>query len=259
MRKIWVMSVLVLAGCAGGIGSQPWDKNHDGLVGQCEGLERLFCDMTPGCEGRSVACLAVCVDDGHGGCTNPCGDGFQCVPKTQPACQELNAQQCGSDPRCEATPPQYCSLVCADDGKGGCLPCNGGPVCHDRPSTPSCALVPLNSCAAIPACEVQTVTVCKGFSGVGVPVESGTKPELGCDDGNANACTSTQVCVNKTAKSCEETAADSCTSKPGCELQSGPVCEIACLTDAPCPPCAQPSLRCVSASTQVPVSQPPTR
>jgi hypothetical protein len=195
MRNIWVMAVVaVAAGCSGGIGSQTWDKNHDGLVSQCEGLDQFFCGITPGCEGQAVACIAICVDDGKGGCGSPCGDGFQCVPK---------------------------------------------------PSQPSCALVPINSCASIPACEVQTVTSCEGSSGGGHTEarDLAAPPSVGCGGG----CTSTQVCVNKqNSQSCEATAVDVCTSNPACELQSGPVCLIYCAPGAECPPCATPKQTCVT-------------
>ena len=241
MRNIWMTSLVVLAaGC--GIESKAWDKNHDGLVMQCEGLDRVFCSLTPGCEAREVACLAVCQDDGKGGCTNPCPNDFQCVPKAPVACSTLNAQQCSADPRC-ISDSVVCGAVCRDDGKGGCLPC-GGSVCRDRDPTPSCALVPLNSCASIPACEVRIETVCTA-TGHDLPLNGNSnEPTAGC--GGGGSCISTEVCVNKPVQTCETTGVASCTANPSCELANGPVCEVACSPNAPCPPCATPAVRCVT-------------
>ncbi len=190
MRNLWMTSmVLVAAGCAGGVGSTPWDKNRDGLIGACEGLNRQACAATAGCEGQELACLAICQSDGVGGCL-PCPSDFQCVSVTP-------------------TPP---------------------PV--------SCALLPVGLCAIVPACEVQSVTVCSAT--VHAPDDS--QPETGCGGG----CTTVQICANRPSQSCENTPVDSCTSNPACELESGPVCEIACLVGTDCPPCATPSPRCVT-------------
>jgi len=200
MRNIWVMSlVVVAAGC--GVESKAWDKNHDGLVAQCEGIDRFFCELTPGCQGQELACLAICQDDGKGGCL-PCPSDFQCVPKpNQP---------------------------------------------------PSCAIVPINSCASIPACEVQTVTVCSAEAGLKSPSNETDPSEppsadcIGPGGGGGGGCTSTQVCVNKVAPGCESTPVSSCTANPSCQLEYGAVCEVACMPGSTCPPCATPQARCVT-------------
>jgi hypothetical protein len=235
-----MMSMVVVASGCGGIESIAWDKNHDGLISQCEGIDRLFCGLTPGCEGQELACLAICQDDGHGGCV-PCPDSFQCVPKAPVACANLNAQQCSADPRCIAD-AVVCTLECRDDGNGGCLPCNGVPTCRDRNPSASCALVPINSCASIPACEVQTQTICAADHGETDGRKPNTPPEQGCGGG----CTTTQFCVNKPVQTCESTPVSSCLSNPSCQIESGNVCDVACQPGSPCPPCATPQPYCTT-------------
>ena len=242
------MAIVVLAAGCGENATQAWDKNHDGLVSQCEGLGQVACSVTPGCEGQNLACAAICQDDGKGGCL-PCPKNFQCVPKPAPACKDLNPQQCASDPRCVADNisttqnNQICTLECRDDGKGGCVPCNSVPTCRDRAPVPQtqCGQLPIGSCAIVPACTVQTMTVCTA---------NATPPSAGCfGGGGGGGCSTTQICVNKQAPLCDSTPISTCTANPSCKLELGPVCEIACQPGTNCPPCATGQQRCVTRAT----------
>lgn len=244
MRNVWVASIVVLA--AGCTGSQAWDKNRDGLVGACEGLNRIACELSPGCKGQSLACIAVCVDDGKGGCGSPCPDDFACVPKAQPRCEDLNPHQCSSDKRCVVS-TAVCVAICLDDGSGGCKPCPAT-VCMPREPEPqpqpACGLIPIGVCPLVPACHVETQTACTASAGGTGHSEPGA-PEAGCGGG----CTSTQLCVNTVPVNCESIAVASCTANPSCEVEYGGVCEIACLPGSACPPCATPTARCVARHT----------
>ncbi len=233
------MAVVVVAAGCGQIESQPWDKNHDGLVGQCEGLDRFFCGIRNNCRVEERACLAICQSDGHGGCL-PCAADFECVPKG-PNCGALNAQQCNNDPRCEIV---GAASSAATDNAGfkaaPPYPTEPQTICVERPS---CALVPINSCASISLCEVQSVTVCSGSAGAPVPEDSSSDKALAPPIGG---CTTTQICVNKAPATCESRSVSTCTADPECELVSGPVCEIACVQGSSCPPCATPSQTCAT-------------
>ena len=234
MRQMAMAFVAVaVAGC-GEKGLHAWDENHDGLIAQCEGLNRVACGVTPGCQGQELACILICRDDGKGGCL-PCDD-FQCIPQTQPSCESLTAHQCANDPRC---------VVSLATSPGACPPnafceTSAVSVCQTKPpSTPDCALIPVGVCSLVPACEVQDITVCSVEPDHGI---GNQKPTAGCFP----SCTTTQICAARTTASCEGRPPAACTADPKCELQTGPVCEIACLPGQACPPCATPTQLCVT-------------
>ncbi len=254
MKGIWMVSMVAVvgAGC-GQVQGLPWDKNHDGIVAQCEGLDRFFCGLTPNCQGQELACLAICLDDGKGGCL-PCPSDFECVPKQPIACSQLSNQQCTNDPRCELFTVQTGSNIRIPEDQ----PLN---ITHCREKQSGCGAVPVNSCASIPGCEVQQVTVCSGSAGaqedraIAPPIcaqdARPSDPALApaqdagtpCNDG----CTSVSICVNKPVIStCEQRDVASCTQRPECELVNGPVCEIACIQGSSCPPCATPAPTCAT-------------
>ena len=238
-RSLLMSCFVLCTACSGGLGDRPWDKNRDGLVGECEGLNRPACDADPKCRPEPLGCIALCVPDGRGGCDSPCADDFVCLPRS---CEQLSGSDCSADPRCYVPADVTCAAVCEPDGRGGCLPCDPGPLCRTRPA-PDCASLPLGMCAVVPACEIQTRTVCTaGDHATGV-----APPEERCGGG----CSTTQVCAHRVAPPpparCEALPLDVCLSNPRCEIASGPVCEIACL-GADCPPCAKPHDVCVPRS-----------
>jgi hypothetical protein len=57
--RILMMVSVVAAGCGGVLGDTPWDKNHDGLVGECEGLNRAACAAAARCHVEELACIAL--------------------------------------------------------------------------------------------------------------------------------------------------------------------------------------------------------
>ncbi len=236
MRKSWLLAVsIVAAACGGGsvLGDKAYDKNHDGLVGQCEGLNQGACASTSGCRGEQLACDASCQSDGNGGCL-PC-DSFACVPTTPPlppSCESLPTSSCSADPRCELVTadiasdqraaPTDCVAVCQDNGDGGCVnPCWAPPP----PAQQFCVTKQVSGCEAIPAvlcrfvsaCELQTRTVCTDWA-TGQAVDAGSPneapefrpapkapdqdpPKGGCGGGGGGgggSCTSYQVCAPRT-------------------------------------------------------------
>jgi len=160
------------------------------------------------------------------------------------ACEGLNPQACAATSGCEAV-PTACTMICRDDGRGGCLPsaCDtAGDSCRPTPPSPvGCNNLPPGLCAAMPMCELVQETVCSGST---TPVDSHS---LGCvpppDD-----CHTTEVCVNRRPVQCESLSTSACLSHPGCALEGSDVaCAIACDANGNCPPCAVPQERCVTA------------
>lgn len=264
MKSIWMVSMVAVvgAGC-GQVAGLPWDKNHDGIVAQCEGLDRFFCGITPNCQGQELACLAICVDDGKGGCKDLCGDGFQCVPIQPIACFQLSNSQCVNDPRCELFTVQTGSNARAPEGD---VPAN---LTRCRERQTGCESVALNSCAAIPGCHVQQVTVCSGSAGaqqaesdkaIAPPIcatdtrpsedfaappapDAGAPTDAGSPCGGG--CTTFSICTSAPiVNACEQSSVATCTQLPECELVNGPVCKVFCAPGTHCPPCASPALVC---------------
>lgn len=237
-----VIGVVVLAGC-GEKGLHTWDKNRDGLVAACEGLNRLACDVTPGCHGVELACLAICRSDGQGGCL-PCDD-FQCLPNTTPPppkpngpeCALLPVGVCAFVPACEVKDITVCTVNhAAEDTKGGCGlvdpgGCTTTQICAQRVGH-SCEGTPAASCLSNPACELQNGPVC----------------EVACLPGSAcpPCATPSPICVTKSV-GCEARSIDQCASEAGCMVESF-ACLAICEDDGNggCLPCAAPPSRCVA-------------
>jgi hypothetical protein len=97
----------------------------------CESLPADTCLSQPGCAlaQPEIACLAICEDDGQGGCgCLPCpAPPPRCV-SVPTSCEALSADTCHSVPGCALIQEDYaCPAVCEDDGMGGCLPCPAPP------------------------------------------------------------------------------------------------------------------------------------
>lgn len=101
----------------------------------CESLPVDACLAQPGCALQELAwaCLAVCEDDGHGGCLpcpTPPDAELRCVtvPPPTPVCETRSADECTAMPGCALIQEDYaCPAICEDDGHGGCLPCPAPP------------------------------------------------------------------------------------------------------------------------------------
>jgi len=108
-------------------------------VDTCSGLEDSACNARPDCSLEMLACPAVCVDDGNGGC-EPCDTAAVCVPRIPPSpCAGLDETTCNADQRCEFV-TYACTQECRDDGQGGCIPCDAPPSsCQERHTEPPVA------------------------------------------------------------------------------------------------------------------------
>jgi hypothetical protein len=157
------------------------------------------------------------------------------------ACEGLNLQACDATAGCEHQ-PVVCTMICRDDGHGGCIPCAGGDLC--RPVTPAPTPLPLDCsqlstsvCANTPACEVVEHVYCTG-------ADDPTVPHCGNGTGTGT-CTTVSACAPRGPAQCEQLDSSVCLAHPGCGLE-GFACAIACDADGSCPPCADPVLRCVT-------------
>ena len=234
MRNTWIASIVVLVGgCAGGLGTSPWDQNHDGLVGACEGLNRWACGATSGCEGEELACAAVCRDDGKGGCL-PCPEDFRCVPT---GCEKLAVGLCGLASACSVQTKTVCSGVAHSEGapEAGCGGgCTTVQVCATRP-VQSCESTSVASCTANPACRLEQGPVC----------------EIACLGTECPLCaTASQRCVTRPVDdACASLSDAACTASAGCRLE-GAVCSLVCEDDGKggCLPCPNAPTRCVAST-----------
>ena len=201
----------------------------------CESLNQQQCAVDPRCEVVNYACTLECRDDGHGGCL-PCNaPPASCRTRQPTSCEQLNAQQCSVDSRCELI-DWACTAECRDDGHGGCLPCvPPGPVCRTRQVNPvACTGLDAQTCATNPRCELQPVYC-----------------TLECrDDGHGGClpCDPAVVCVERTATQCYGLSIEQCSVTPGCELLT-PVCN--CAPDSPACDCAAIAPTCVPSTTPV--------
>ena len=147
MRQTLMLATMALmTACGANSGNTPWDQNHDGLISACEGLNLQACDATPGCGHPPVLCQMICLDDGQGGCLNPCGVADLCLPVPPPpaplACDQLSTSACSSDPACEVVQQTICS--------GHTEPVD--------PSVPSCGVGP---CQTITSCVTRAPAQCE--------------------------------------------------------------------------------------------------
>ena len=156
------------------------------------------------------------------------------------ACEGLNPRACDATPGCEHS-PVACTMICRDDGHGGCIPCAGGDLCRPVPPTPaplSCSQLSTSACASNPTCEVVQQTICSGHTEPTDP----TVPTCG-----VGTCQTVTSCVTRAPVQCEQLDSDVCLSHPGCALEGfEPACANACDPTGNCLPCAPPQLRCVT-------------
>jgi hypothetical protein len=155
------------------------------------------------------------------------------------ACEGLNPLACSATAGCERV-ATACTMICRDDGHGGCVPCEAVDAC--RPTPPSqvgCNNLPASLCAAMPMCELVQETVCSGSTTPAGPNAPGcaTPPD-------STQCHTTSACINRRPVQCESLSNQVCLSHPGCALgPSGVAC--ACDSNGNCPPCVEE--RCVTA------------
>ncbi len=212
-RLAAISVVVMLAGC--GVPEER-ERNRQPVT-SCAGLDRFACGARADCVGEELACIALCVDDGRGGCASPCAETFRC--SARPACEALGAAACQADPRCEVVSSVY-DTACRDDGRGGCLPRQTpAPACRTRPGAPSCEALSEQACAADARCEVIS-SACT----------------LECrDDGHGGClpCVAPPALCRTRAPtaSCYGLSSASCVARGDCELVS-PVC--ACTANGPC-------------------------
>lgn len=152
MKKLsWVSLVLVAAACGRGFDDPPVNREP---LSPCGDLDRVMCGQRSDCRVENLACAAVCIDDGRGGCL-PC-NAFRCVEATPPACESLSVAQCGARSDCHLE-GAVCPAICEDDGRGGCLPCPAQDRCVSGPA--ACASLDQASCQARPDCRFETAGV----------------------------------------------------------------------------------------------------
>jgi len=118
----------------------------------CQKLSEKTCKLNPNCRLKVLWCEGtgtVSSDGSSTTTTETCK--YQCIPKLPLLCEELTGeQQCVTRTDCEwAQGP--CPMMCADDGKGGCLPC---PYSCRTKAPPICqSLLDATQCQARPDCE----------------------------------------------------------------------------------------------------------
>lgn len=247
---------------------------NDGFLGQCVPKPPIGCKDDQDCgEGQycDVYCTGLCDASGckevckgvclpkEAGCDSdkPCPEGQECVmlcydcapnseciggcfgkciPKQEP-------KKCNADKDCPDgffCQPVYCTLICIDDGKGGCLPCNNGYLGE-------CVPKPIDGCKEDKDCgqDEHCETYCTGFC----------DPSKGCGQAcfgmcipNANkGCQSDKDCAQGFA--CEKICPPTCGAQPGSNSSDAmppPPCvdqecfgqcvpKIKCKSDKECP------------------------
>ncbi|MBX7102198.1 MAG: hypothetical protein K1X89_31065 [Myxococcaceae bacterium] len=111
----------------------------------CGSRSLATCANDGKCELESWACLAVCEDDGHGGC-KPCpAPESRCVPvhrapppDPRPTCGGIATREACSAAGCEVREWE-CAQVCLVESDGGCAPCGfscDAPAALDGGSAP---------------------------------------------------------------------------------------------------------------------------
>lgn len=258
--------------------------NSDCKPGErCEVYCMGLCDPTFGC---GETCHGVCVPTG---CGDGCPKGFACV-SVCPACgpgMDCNAEcieecvpvgpqpdKCNQDADCSPgshCEPVFCTMVCIDDGKGGCLPCNDGFLGRCEPDAQhGCAWDP--DCAADERCEIVCTGLCPPGSyctqscfGVCVKKDAGCHADGDCPEGfycemmcpndcgpvppgaESPACVATKClgqCVPKPSQ---------CTGDVDCPAG------YVCVEQSYCPPCVYSEPACTMPCTTQKVCVPPPK
>lgn len=245
----------------------------------CETLSDAQCGARSDCHleqpAGDIACAAVCIDDGRGGC-QPCPTPPSRCVSGPPACASLNQVSCQARPDCrfEGVPmtgtggeqgaPQFCPAGAAcDPVPGRCVdaPCGSlDPLtCRTRSDcrvAPGAAGLPdqgFAPCAPDSAgCQrpieehcVDAVVDCYQLD----PTTCASRPDCrvlesdcggACDPttGACPDCAQRVSCVPATALACELLDANTCSARSDCHLEAPPCAEcIDCLCDAT-PRCA---------------------
>lgn len=234
MRQTLILATMAMFTACGATGNVPWDENRDGLITACEGLNPHACDATVGCEPTATVCLAICIDDGHGGC-RPCVGEETCRPTTTPPlfdCRQLSLNACVADPRC-AIAAEADEQTAGGAGFAEPPPLRPG-SCVNRPPTP-CEQLSVDVCLARPGCALEAST-----ADIACFAE--------CDSaGNCRCATPpSSRCVTLPAPDvCSTRDPNVCSIDGRCVLEPGAACEVFCAPGANCSPCAPPTPRCV--------------
>jgi len=242
MQKLLWVSLVMVAACGRGFESDP-PKQREPL-NSCDGLDRAACGARSDCVGEELACIALCADDGHGGCL-PC-ESFRCVLRRPPACATLDVNACTTRADCRLSSNVSSSPTPASgaDQAPPCDPTAGFAAC-ERPDTtvhcvdalpPACGQLDANACTARPDCRLETaVADC-------APCAPGS---FGCTDCGA----SETRCVEATPPACSALDENACSARPDCRL------EVSVSDCAPCAPgstgcsdCGASAARCVDAT-----------
>ncbi|MFZ5438895.1 MAG: hypothetical protein ACOZQL_02745 [Myxococcota bacterium] len=97
------------------------------------------------CRLEELACAAVCIDDGRGGCL--C-NAFRCVAAAPPSCETLSAAQCGARSDCHVESIACATASVSDQAH---VPCTSQDRCVSGP--PACASLNQTACQPHPHCR----------------------------------------------------------------------------------------------------------
>lgn len=181
----------------------------------CSTLDRNSCSARADCLGVDLACAAICVDDGRGGC-QPC-DSFQCIDRSAAACEQLDPNTCANRPDCElvsAGAPRFADEAQLDGGAAA-PPYEPSQYCVTRhvPTNP-CDGLDESTCSSTPGCEVIRA-VCDQYCD---PSDASCSPEY---------CNPPAICV---PTRCENLDANTCSTHSECTLVV-PECPSTCTVD----------------------------
>lgn len=243
-RVLLVTMTLMMTACGLG-GTIPWDKNRDGVVGPCEGLNPYACQATPGCERVGGAVPAICRISADGGCDTLPGTEESCQPIPTRDCGSLTIAQCRTMPQCEVI-----SQGSSSPGGAPVAPIDPAPefrrpspaqVCVNRAPTSQCESLDVGTCLSRPGCSLENY---------------GAVCEIYCDLSDPSSCPPCAIpqqrCVTSRPTQCEALPVSACLSQPGCSLENdGYACEL-----APADP-ANPGLRDCAAQQRCVTTRPP--
>ena len=198
----------------------------------CESLSTAVCLTHPGCalDTFEAACANACDPDGV---CPPCAPPQQRCVTVQPPdlCELRDPTSCTMDGRCVLEQGPLC--LCSPDGV---CPPSATPSLRCVPAPPPdlCGARYQSSCTIDGQCVLEQGPVCDAV----------------CDpDGSCPPCANpSQRCVPAPAPDlCGSRDPNSCAVDGLCVLENGPACLPACDPNGFCPPCANPSQRCVPA------------
>lgn len=211
----------------------------------CSNLPLNLCAVTPRCE---VVHAQVCA--GGAEAPSPSDPSVPPLPRCGvPDCQTIDTCVNRQPATCESLSNDVCLA------QPGCALQAFGAVCEiacdpDSGSCPPCAM-PQYHCITLPppdVCGSRDPNVCS-MDGRCV-LEQGALCDAACaPDGSCPPCAMVAPrCVPAPPPDvCGARAPDACLVDGRCVLEQGPVCDAVCAPDGTCPPCANPSVRCVPA------------